>query len=322
MLELKAPPRVEEGPSVEPGEDNAPEEPLNARAADVITSSTQDLLSLTKPRLSSLVICTAAGGMWLARSPELTAGRIALTLLATAGTVGAANALNCYLERDSDRFMARTRNRPLPAGRMEPLVALFFGLSLAAFSIPTLALSANLLTAALGLVAFLSYVLLYTPLKSRSPQAMLVGAIPGAIPPMMGWTAATGRLDATAWVLFAILFFWQLPHFIAIAMFRKPEYAAAGLKSVPLASGDGVARWQMLGYTVALVPVSCLLYPLGVAGGFYLTVAVVLGAVFLGMTGWGVWRKEGKVWARKVFLFTLVYLAGLFGALMANVTVR
>lgn len=317
MLELRPRGRVEEGASVDP-----PEESLNARAADVITSSAQDLLSLTKPGLSSLVICTAAGGMWLANRPELSAGRIALTLLATAGTVGAANALNCYLERDSDRFMARTRYRPLPAGRMEPLVALFFGLSLAVFSIPTLALSANLLTAALGLAAFLSYVLLYTPLKSRSPHAMLVGAIPGAIPPLMGWTAATGRMDATGWVLFALLFFWQLPHFIAIAMFRKPEYAAAGLKSVPLASGDGVARWQMLGYTVALVPVSCLLYPLHVAGLFYLAVAVVLGGVFLGMTAWGVWRKEGKVWARKVFLFSLVYLAGLFAALMINVTGR
>jgi protoheme IX farnesyltransferase len=291
---------------------------LNARAEDIVTSSTQDLLSLTKPGLSSLVIATAAGGMWLAKSPEQSAGRIALTLLATAGTVGAANALNCYLERDSDRFMARTRNRPLPAGRMEPLVALFFGLSLAAFSIPTLALSANLLTAFLGLLAFLSYVGVYTPLKRRSPHAMLVGAIPGAIPPLMGWTAATGRVDTIGWVLFGILFFWQLPHFIAIAMFRKPEYAAAGLKSVPLASGDGVARWQMLAYTAALLPLTFVLYPLGVAGGFYLAVAAALGAVFLGMTARGVWRKEGKVWARKVFLFSLVYLAGLFAALMIN----
>lgn len=316
MLELKPGLWVEEG-----SPDDPPEEPLNARA-DVITSSASDLLSLTKPRLSSLVICTAAGGMWLADRPDLGPGRIALTLLATAGTVGAANALNCYIERDSDRFMARTRNRPLPARRMEPLVALFFGLSLAAFSIPTLAISANLLTAVLGLVAFLSYVLVYTPMKSRSPHAMLVGAIPGAIPPLMGWTAATGKLDAIGLVLFAILFFWQLPHFIAIAMFRKPEYAAAGLTSVPLAKGDAVARTQMLAYTVVLVPVSCLLYPLGVAGAFYLAVAVVLGVVFLAMTAWGWWHEQGKTWARKVFLFSLVYLAGLFAVLMVNVTSR
>lgn len=316
MLELKPRVWVEEGSSEEPLE-----EPLNARAV-VLTSSASDLVSLTKPRLSSLVLCTAAGGMWLANRPDLGAGRILATLLATAGTVGAANALNCYIERDSDRFMARTRNRPLPAGRMEPLVALFFGLSLAAFSIPVLALAANLLTAALGLTAFLSYVLLYTPLKSRSPNAMLVGAIPGAIPPLMGWTAATGRLDAIGLVLFGILFFWQLPHFIAIAMFRKPEYAAAGLTSIPLAKGDGVARWQMLLYTAALLPVSFLLYPLGVAGAFYLSVAVVLGAIFLGMTAWGVWHRQGKLWARKVFLFSLVYLAALFAALMINVTGR
>jgi protoheme IX farnesyltransferase len=315
MLELKPGVWVEEGSS------EGLEEPLNVRAVP-LTSSVADLVSLTKPRLSSLVLCTAAGGMWLANRPDLGPGRILATLLATAGTVGAANALNCYIERDSDQFMARTRNRPLPAGRMEPLVALFFGLSLAAFSIPVLALCANLLTALLGLVAFLSYVLLYTPLKRRSPQAMLVGAIPGAIPPLMGWTAATGRLDAIGLVLFGILFFWQLPHFIAIAMFRKPEYRAAGLTSIPLAKGDGVARFQMVAYTAALVPLSCLLYPLHVAGAFYLAVALVLGAVFLGWTVIGFVREQGKVWARKVFLFSLVYLAGLFAALMVNVTGR
>ena len=169
--------------------------------------------------------------------------------------------------------MARTRNRPLPSGRMEPGVALWFGLSLAAVSLPALALGANLLTAFLGLVAFLSYVLVYTPLKSRTSAAMLVGAVPGALPPLMGWTAVTGQVDAGGFVLFSILFLWQIPHFLAIALFRKEEYAAAGLKSVPLERGDESSRAQLVLYLVALVPMTLLPYQLHIAGAWYLTVA-------------------------------------------------
>ena len=166
--------------------------------------SASDLVSLTKPRLSSLVLCTCAGGLWVAPG-ALTPGRWLLTLLGTAGTVGAANALNCYVERDVDRAMSRTRNRPLPAGRMEPVVALRFALVLAAVSLPVLALGSNLLTAGLGLLALLTYVFVYTPLKGHTDAAMLVGTVPGALPPLMGWTAVTGRLDAGGLVLFAIL---------------------------------------------------------------------------------------------------------------------
>jgi protoheme IX farnesyltransferase len=276
-----------------------------------------DLLSLTKPRLSGLVIATTAGGMWLAPG-ELTVSRILVTLLAVSGTVGAANALNCYWERHSDRFMARTRNRPLPSGRMEPAVALGFGLLLAGVSLPSLALGANLLTAGLGLVALLSYVLMYTPLKPRTSTAMLVGAVPGALPPLMGWTAVTGQIDAGGYVLFAILFLWQIPHFIAIALFRKDEYAAAGLKSVPLERGDDASRLQLVLYIVALVPMTLLPFQLHIAGAWYLAAAVLLGLSFLGLGAMGLFRRLGRSWARQTFLFSLLYLAGLFAALMLD----
>lgn len=281
----------------------------------------QDLLSLTKPRLSSQVLLTAAGGMWLAHGalPPL---RWAGTLLSTAGIVGAANALNCYLERDSDRFMRRTRERPLPAGRMEPLVALGFGLLVAGLCIPALALAANPLTAALGLLALLAYVLAYTPLKPRSASAMLVGAIPGAMPPLMGWTAVRGELELPGLVLFAILFLWQLPHFLAIALFRREEYAAAGLTSIPLAFGDQTARAQAVSYIGMLVPTSLLLYPLHLVGGLYVATAVVLGAAFFGYALYGFIRQLGPGWARRLFHLSLVYVSGLFLALMVDGALR
>jgi protoheme IX farnesyltransferase len=289
---------------------------VSARAVSLSTTAS-DLLSLTKPRLSSLVLATTAGGVWLAPG-ELSVVRVLVTLLATAGTVAAANSLNCFLERQSDRFMARTQNRPLPSGRMEPGVALWFGLSLAAVSLPALALGANLLTAGLGLVALLSYVLVYTPLKSRTSAAMLVGAVPGALPPLMGWTAVTGQVDNAGFVLFSILFLWQIPHFLAIALFRKEEYAAAGLKSVPIERGDESSRAQLVLYLVALVPMTMLPYQLRIAGGWYLAVAAALGLSFLGLGAWGFFRQLGKPWARQTFFFSLIYLTGLFAALMLD----
>jgi protoheme IX farnesyltransferase len=284
-----------------------------------LSNTASDLVSLTKPRLSSLVLATTAGGVWMAPG-ELPFARAVVTMLATAGIVAAANALNCFIERKSDRFMARTRNRPLPSGRMEPGVALWFGLSLAGVSLPALALGANVLTACLGLVALLSYVLVYTPLKSRTSVAMLVGAVPGALPPLMGWTAVTGQVDTGGFVLFSILFLWQIPHFLAISLFRKEEYAAAGLKSVPLERGDEASRAQIVLYLVALVPMTLLPYQLHIAGAWYLAVAVVLGLSFLGMGAVGFFRQLGKPWARQTFFFSLLYLTGLFVALMLDRT--
>jgi len=283
---------------------------LNARAVSV-ASTASDLVSLTKPRLSSLVLVTAAGGMFMAPG-HLTAAQALVTLLAPAGTVGAANALNCFLERDSDRFMRRTARRPLPAGRMEPAVALWFGLSLAAVSLPALLLASNAITAALGTLALLSYVLAYTPMKSRSAWAMWVGALPGALPPLMGWTAVMNQLSAPGLALFGMLFVWQLPHFLAIALFRQEEYAAAGLKSVPIEEGEDVARLQLAVLAVLLWPVTWLPFVHGIAGRGYLATAVLVGGVFAGGSVWGWWKKAGPSWARRVFFGSLIHLTLLF----------
>jgi protoheme IX farnesyltransferase len=290
---------------------------MTVRALSRPVSPAADLLSLVKPRLSSLVLCTLVGGMWLAPG-ELSVARWVATLLGTAGTVGAANALNCWLERDRDRYMARTRARPLPSGRMESGVALGFGIVLAVFSLPLLALASNGLTGSLGFLALVSYVWAYTPLKPRSPMAMLVGAIPGSLPPLMGWTAVTGRIGTGGLLLFGILFAWQMPHFLAIALFRKDEYRNAGYMAFPLVRGDDATRIWMLLWTVLLVLLSVLPVPFGVAGPLYLVVALVLGGVFLALVTRGVLRREQKAWARKTFFFSIVYLAGLFAALLLS----
>jgi protoheme IX farnesyltransferase len=290
---------------------------MTVRALSSPVSPLADLVSLTKPRLSSLVLCTLAGGMWLAPG-ELSVARWVATILGTAGTVGAANALNCFVERDRDGLMARTRSRPLPAGRMEPAVALGFGLMLAVFSLPLLALASNGLTGSLGFLALVSYVAAYTPLKPRTAGAMLVGAIPGSLPALMGWTAVTGRIGVGGLLLFGVLFAWQMPHFLAIALFRKDDYRRAGYRALPLVQGDDATRVWMLVWTVLLVAVSVLLVPFGVAGPLYLAAALVLGGAFLVLVARGVLRREGKAWARQTFLFSLVYLPGLFGALLLS----
>jgi heme o synthase len=272
-----------------------------------------DYVALTKPRLSGLVLFTAAGGMWLAGS-SLEWKTWLLAMLGTAGTVGAANTINCVIEKDSDRFMARTARRPLPGRRMDSKSALIFAVLLAVISLPMLAM-VNWLTGVLGVLALVSYAFVYTPMKSRTHWAMHVGAFPGALPPLMGWTAATGRIELPGVALFAILFFWQLPHFIAIALFRKAEYRAAGLTSLPLEKGDDVARLHAVGYVVLTLLASVTPFLVGVAGWLYLVVAIVLGAVFLAASVRGWLGKLGDVWARQLFITSLLYLTGLFAAL-------
>ncbi|MFZ5445053.1 MAG: heme o synthase [Myxococcota bacterium] len=273
-----------------------------------------DYLALTKPRLSSLVLFTAAGGMWLADRP-LSWKTWLFAMLGTAGTVGAANTINCVIERESDRFMARTAKRPLPMQRLGVTEALVFATFLAVVSVPMLWVGVNWLTGVLGLIALASYAFVYTPMKSRTHWAMHVGAVPGALPPLMGWTAATGRIEAPGLVLFAILFFWQLPHFIAIALFRKDEYLAAGLTSLPLERGDDVSRTHALAYVAALLGASVLPFVFDVAGRVYLVAALVLGAWFfqVALRGWQ--TRGGPEWARKLFTTSLLYLTGLFAAL-------
>jgi len=277
-----------------------------------------DLVQLVKPRITALVLFTTASGLWLAPR-GVSAKTVALTLLGTVLIVAAANVLNMYLERDSDALMARTANRPLPAHRMDPQVALKFGLVLAAISVPLLTFAVGPLPGLLAAIALVSYVLLYTPMKRQTAASLLVGALPGAIPPLIGWTAATAKLDLPGVLLFAVMFLWQVPHFLAITLFRKEEYARAGLIVQPNeAGGERAARMNIVRYTVALVFVSLLFVPLNVGHALYLFTALLLGGIFLGYGLFGLREGSGVRWARNLFLLSLVYLTVLFGVLMID----
>jgi heme o synthase len=289
--------------------------PATARSAAASPLAyAKDLVLLAKPRLSGLVVLTTAGGLALA--PErMGPARALLTILGTAAVVGAANALNNFLERDIDARMRRTRDRPLPAGRVEPFVALALGVMVPAFALPMLALVASPLAALLGFAALAIYVGVYTPMKQRSTLALFVGAVPGAIPPLLGWTAATGRVGAGGLALFLLLFAWQLPHFLAISIYLADDYARGGLKVFALAHGERATRTCIAAATVALVPVSLALVPLGVAGAAYGAVALGAGAglAAYALSGLG---AEGGRWARNLFLATLLHLTVLFVALL------
>lgn len=280
----------------------------------------RDLVALTKPRITSTVLLTTAGGLWLApgvRDRQTCALAVAGVTLIVSG----ANALNMYLERDVDGRMKRTERRPLPAGRLAPRVALVFGVALSVLAVPVLALDVNLTTAMLAVLAHLSYVLAYTPMKQRSHLALLVGAVPGAMPPLLGWTSATGRVTAGGLVLFGILYLWQVPHFLAIAMFREQEYTRAGLKVMPAQVGARATQHAIVRWTSALLVTTLLAVPFGVARERFLASAGLLGAVFL---GWGLYGLRGPAtarWARSLFAVSLVYLMLLFAALVVDARV-
>jgi len=217
-----------------------------------------------------------------------------------------------------DGLMIRTRKRPLPDGRLEPGAALIVAGIGAAAALPALAVVANRPTAMLGLASLVIYAAIYTPLKRKSPRALEIGAIPGAIPPLMGWAAATGEIGAPAWTLFAIMFFWQLPHFIAIALYLQDDYARGGIRVLPVAVGATTARRVLFGYTVVLVAVSLLPTVLGFTGPIYLATAAGLGAWFLVLALRGLKPGAGSVWARGTFLYSLLYLAVLFSVLVID----
>jgi protoheme IX farnesyltransferase len=278
-------------------------------------SVARDLVALTKPRITLIVLATGAAGLVVA--PGSVARSTAwISLLATALIVASANALNMWWERDVDGLMTRTRRRPLPAGRMAPDVALAFGLLLGLLSTPIL-FSINVATGVLGLVALVTYVAIYTPMKRHTWLALLVGAVPGAMPPLMGWTTVTGRLDAGGLLLFAILFLWQVPHFGAIALFRKDDYARARLQVLSVQHGYRASRVVMFLFALLLVAATMLAQPLHVAGGAYTLVAAVLGGGFIGLT-----LRRGKAtidaWAKRVFAYSIVYLIVLLVALLLD----
>lgn len=286
--------------------------------------SFRDFVTLAKPRITLMVVITAAVGLFLTSragrldGPGPGAVTVLSTLVGMALIVAGANALNMYVERDIDRHMARTKNRPLPAGRMQPRLALWFGLATSALAVPVLAIGANSTTALLAVVANVLYVLAYTPLKQHSQYALHVGAIPGALPPLLGWTAGTGRIEAAGVVLFAIMFLWQIPHFIAIATFRKADYARAGLVVVPNVTGELASRHSIIRWIFANVAASLLVVPLGLAGRGYLVIATVLGAVFFTWGCYGLRAGAGDRWAKSLFGISILYLMLLFAALVID----
>jgi protoheme IX farnesyltransferase len=278
-----------------------------------------DLLALTKPRITAMVLVTEAAGFRLA--PGHASGKaIALSLAGTALIVGSANALNMWREQDVDGRMARTRNRPLPAGRLSPDTALAFGVALALVSLPMLLL-VNLMTALLGLFSLVVYVAAYTPLKRHSSMALLVGAVPGALPPVMGWSTVTGAVGMGAVLLFAVLFLWQVPHFAAISIFRREDYARAGLQVVSVQHGEHAARRTIALYAPLLAIASLLFVPFGLAGFPYAIVAGVLGAGFVAVSLAGILAGrslDAHRWAKLVFALSIPYLTILVGTLVAN----
>jgi protoheme IX farnesyltransferase len=286
---------------------------VDARAAQAVLFG--DVVALAKPRITLMVVLTTLGGLFMA--PEAVTGSTVLwTVLGTSLIVAGANALNMFLERDIDRYMTRTADRPLPSGRMAPWVALVFGVAFSVAAIPVLAFGANAMTALLAVIANLSYVFLYTPLKQRSWIAVLVGAVPGAMPPLMGWTAATGELTLPGLALFSILFFWQIPHFHAIAFFRKDEYARAGLKVLPSQHGELTTKRHIVLTTAFLVGISLAPHALGLVSARYLFAAVALGAVFFGWAVAGLRRDATTRWARSFFGVSMPYLVLIFASLL------
>ena len=290
-----------------------PESALRVRLADY--------LALTKPRMGVMILFTVAAGAWLAGRVGPNAAVMFHTLLGTALVVAGASALNQVLERSSDALMARTENRPLPSGRLAPAEGWVFGLILAIVGLGYLTLTLhNRLAALVAGVAFVSYVFVYTPLKKITSLNTLVGAVPGALPPVIGWTAVTGSFDPEAAVLFLILFLWQVPHFLAIARIYRDDYARAGLRMLPVVDrrGDMTSR-QMVSYCLVLIPASLIPVLLGQAGILYLLGALFLGVGFLG-AAIGFLRERTVQRARRVLKFSLIYLPALLALLLINGT--
>lgn len=283
-----------------------------------IVSFFRDIAALAKPGLTMMNVMMTAGAMGLANE-GLSAMTWLMVLVSASLLVGSANAMNMYMEREGDKDMARTRRRPIPSGRMRASTALALGLTGGLLSVLGLTIWGNVATGALGAFGFISYVWIYTPMKRRSPWAMQIGAIPGAIPPLLGWTAATGGFNVAGIVLFLIVFFWQIPHFIAIAIYRQTDYVRAGIKTWPSTRGMDSAKNQALIYTFFLTPVSLMLVPLGIASYAYLVAAAVLGLWFLITCVRGFEPESGQRWARHFFVVSIIYLPLLTLALIIDV---
>jgi protoheme IX farnesyltransferase len=280
----------------------------------------KDYIELCKPRIAFFCLIMTGGGMILA-TPKITFLKLIMTLLGTALSVASANTLNMIYERHTDRLMKRTRARPLVVGRIKVSHALVFAILLAFLSMILLVFFVNILTALLAFLAIVFYAAVYTPLKRKTPLALVIGAFPGAMPPLLGWTAVNNKVTLGGLALFAILFAWQMPHFIAIAIYHKEDYIKAGIKVVSAVRGERVAKIQALLWTICLFFTSISLVFLKLGGLIYLFFAVTLGAWFLYLSFIGLF-KPFLHWPRKFFLASLIYLPTLMLGLILDRTVN
>lgn len=278
-------------------------------------------VDLTKPRILLLVLFTGLPVLWMAASVPSVGLSLAI-LAGTALAAASANALNCYIERDRDRLMERTRLRPLPTALLRPAHALAFGLVLAVIATGVLLASGGALAAGLGVASILFYVFVYTVwLKPRTAWNAVIGGAAGAAAPLIADAAVNGTITAAGWILFSIIFFWQPPHVWAIALYRKADYQNAGIPMLPNVIGDEGTRWRMLWYTLALVPVTLAPVPLGLLGPVY-------GVAALGLDAWFTWSivrvlvERTDDAARRAFHVSLGYLFALFLAMLADLAVR
>ena len=267
----------------------------------------RDLVALTKPSIAGLSMFMTIGGYLLAGAGDLTT-----TLWAVVGTaliVGSANALNMAWEHETDALMTRTAERPIPAGRLSVRTATLFGLAWGLSGLGALFLGVNALTGWIGLASLVLYVCIYTPMKLKTPWALLVGAVPGAAPPLIGWTASTNDLGWPGLLLFGVLFIWQIPHFLAISLYRRTDYEGAGIKIWPATRGEVATKRLALAYSTALIPCSLALAAVDAAGLFYVVVALPTGVWFWAITLRGFAQDiELNKWARQLFIASLLYL--------------
>lgn len=275
-----------------------------------------DYLQLTKPKVQSLLLLTTVTTMLVAGSPSL--GLILLTCLGGYLSAGGAGAVNHYYDRDIDARMARTADRPVPSGRVSPRAALWFGIGLAAASFVLMSLTINVLAASLSFSGFVGYVGIYTIwLKRRTVQNIVIGGAAGAVPPLVGWAAVTGSVGWIAVYLFAIVFFWTPPHFWALSILMKEEYAKVGVPMLPVVRGEDETRRQILLYSVLLYAVTQLPFCAGGFGAIYLVASLALGAAFIAGAVL-LYRRADRATALKLYLFSLAYLAALFVAMVAD----
>jgi protoheme IX farnesyltransferase len=278
-------------------------------------------VALTKPRIVELLLITTIPAMILAAKGFPPIMLVVWTLVGGSLAAGSANAINCYIDRDIDVLMTRTRRRPLPAHEVEPVNAVIFGVVLGAISFAVLWYFVNLLAAVLALVAIAFYVVVYTMLLKRTtPQNIVIGGAAGALPPVIGWAAVTGRIEIPALLLFAIVFYWTPPHFWALALRITKDYAAARVPMLPVVSGVAETARQILLYTVLLVAVTLMLWAVGRMGAIYLGASVVLGAAFL-WQAIRLWRDGTTARAVRLYKFSITYLTLLFLAIAVDALV-